>query len=157
MTIKAKLIVNEAVSRSAENPNVGPRRYLGEIQNKVDETNANIAYALPSLQATRQAIVRARNKKNPTPKLELFPNDLKYTADQGLFLRFGGWISEEEQTLGLIFFSENRLMMMNNSTTWFADGTFKTAPSLFSRVKQVNNFEILIASYSHSIKTLFLS
>ena len=30
MTIKAKLIVNEAVSRSAENPNVGPRRYLGK-------------------------------------------------------------------------------------------------------------------------------
>ena len=68
MTIKAKLIVNEAVSRGAENPNVGPRRYLGEIQNKVDETNANLAYALPSLLAPRQAIVRARNKKNPTPK-----------------------------------------------------------------------------------------
>jgi len=39
MTIQAKLIINEAVNRSAESPNVGPRRYLGEIQNKVDETN----------------------------------------------------------------------------------------------------------------------
>ena len=42
MTIKAKLIVNEAVSHSAENPNVGPKRYLGEIQNKVDETNTTL-------------------------------------------------------------------------------------------------------------------
>ena len=27
---------------SAENPNNGPERFLGEIQNKVDKTNANI-------------------------------------------------------------------------------------------------------------------
>ena len=39
MTIKAKMIVNEAVSHCTENLNVGPRRYLWEIQNKVDETN----------------------------------------------------------------------------------------------------------------------
>ena len=38
--IKAKMSVNEAVSRSAhENPNVGPRRLRREIQHKVDETN----------------------------------------------------------------------------------------------------------------------
>ena len=37
MTIKAKLIVNEAESRSAENPNVEYRRYLGDVQNKVDK------------------------------------------------------------------------------------------------------------------------
>ena len=166
MIIKTKLIVNEAVSRSAENPNVGPRRYLGEIQNKVDETNANIAYVLPSLQATKQAIFRARKKNNPTPKkpntldevLEQFPKDLKFTSDQGLFLRFGGWISEEEQTLGLIFFSENGLMMMKNSKTWFADGTFKTAPSLFAQVKQINNLEMLIAPLgSQHSDQIFLS
>ena len=77
MKIKAKLIVNEAVSHSAENPNVGPKRYLGEIQNKFDKNNTNIAYALPSLQATRQAIVRAWNKKiplqrHPTPWMKFW-------------------------------------------------------------------------------------
>ena len=94
MKINAKLNDNEAVSRSAENPNVGHRWYL-----KRNETNANIASVLPSLQATMQAIVCARSKKNPTSKtpnsldevLELFPKDLKYTFNQGLFLCFGGW------------------------------------------------------------------
>jgi len=43
-----------------------------------------MVFALPSLKASWQAIVRARNKKNLTPKtsnflnevLELFPNDI---------------------------------------------------------------------------------
>lgn len=33
---------------SAENPKNGPKRFLGEIQNKVDKTNPSIAYALSS-------------------------------------------------------------------------------------------------------------
>ena len=49
-------------------------------------------------------------------------------------------------------------MMMKNSKTWFADGTFKTAPSLFAQVKQINNLEMLIAPLgSEHLDQIFLS
>ncbi|KAK9731441.1 hypothetical protein QE152_g13671 [Popillia japonica] len=80
-------------------------------------------------------------------KSKKFPEDYKRTTDGELFLLFDS--GPEEQRI-LLFSTQRNLSFMEQCGHWFADGTFKSAPPLFSQIYTIHGVR-----YSNVIPTVF--
>ncbi|KAK9707759.1 hypothetical protein QE152_g27644 [Popillia japonica] len=98
---------------------------------------------LPSVSSLKKTVQRVRNElrgapANPRNLIELvLPENYKRTTDGELFLLFDS--GPEEQRI-LLFSTQRNLSFMEQCDHWYADGTFKSAPPLFSQIHIYNSW-----------------
>ncbi|KAG8230475.1 hypothetical protein J437_LFUL013586, partial [Ladona fulva] len=111
------------------------------VINKLKCRNINISEAcqisLPTYDALRKLVRRKRNRIHYTPanpiNLEtLIIPDCYKDYDVNLTLQENFLIADSGPKINRIL--EKNLELLRDSRAWFADGTFKIAPSLFSQV-----------------------
>ena len=105
---------------------------MGEF---VQTVNEGIATKLPKLDSLKRTIQRQRIQTAPVKPTTLeqliIPEEFMRTSKAELFLLHDS--GPEIQRI-LIFATQKNLDMMHFSRVWLADGTFKTAPLLFTQV-----------------------
>ena len=77
--------------------------------------------------------------KNPKSLDELISVPVKFakTVDSLPFLRFSGWLDEDQSEYMLLFISDYGKQMLSQSPVWGCDGTFATCPAPFSQCFQL--------------------
>ena len=96
---------------------------------------------LPSVSLMKRTLQRARQQvdqppPNPTSLTELeFPEKYTKTIDEHPFLLYDSGPSNDRI---LLFTTQRNLDLMAQSDHWFADGTFKSAPQLFTQVYTIH-------------------
>lgn len=105
----------------------------------IAEATANVSTAvtgkLPSISTIKRSVQRARQRENgflPTPpsltQLEI-PEQFRFTVKGERFLLFDSGPSDDRI---FIFSTTRNLELLAAEKHWYSDGTFKTAPPLFS-------------------------
>ncbi|KAB0802861.1 hypothetical protein PPYR_05047 [Photinus pyralis] len=97
--------------------------------------------SLPQLGALKKTVRRKRNEVNAAPPAPLnlqtlqIPDEFKmYAFDNGIEENFLLYDSGPEEMRILIFGRRQNLHILRSSDTFYGDGTFKTAPHLFSQI-----------------------
>ena len=99
------------------------------------------AASLPTERALKRQIQRTRNRNGRVPPLPAsledlnIPDDYKTFDDGELFLLHDSGPGSQRI---LIFSTHENLMLLSESQHWFADGTFKVAPSLFHQLYTIH-------------------
>lgn len=136
--VGAKKIVAKLKKTAVKNPSMLPSQILKDVN--ILNVPEEIAAYLPSTHNIKQTMLREKAKKLPSnPRtiedLELIPRVFSVTKDTGEFFLLYDSCSDEdyldENGRILIFATESNLRMLFKSDVWFADGTFKSAPSIF--------------------------
>lgn len=100
-----------------------------------------VAGRLPCMASIKKTIRQVRAKENPGPAIPLLRRDITVpgiytqTENQEQFLLFD---SGPEDNRILIFSTRRNLQLLARSDHWYADGTFKTAPPLFSQLYTIH-------------------
>jgi hypothetical protein len=140
---QASIVVSEYVAHAAGNSLVPPRRVRGDILGALESSTApDTVHAVPKANTIAMQISRARKKINQFPALpdtladlQVIPDEFAKTSSGGQFLIMNEWMDEKRQDKrSLIFMSEVGKFILSASSEWFLDGTFSTAPKLFTQV-----------------------
>ena len=100
-----------------------------------------VAGQLPTPQNLKRNIRNARNvvaqaPANPVSLLELsIPSKYRITHSNEPFLLFD---SDDGSDRIIIFSTLRNLQLLSNTSNWYADGTFKTAPPLFNQLYSIH-------------------
>ena len=126
--------VKVGMKRKARDSQDSSHHIVGEGLETVTE---GTAAKLPKLDSLKRTIQRQRVRQQAAPvqpaTLEqlTLPEEYKQTSKGEQFLLYdSGPVSQRI----LIFGTQRNLEMLQLSSVWLADGTFKTAPSLFTQV-----------------------
>jgi hypothetical protein len=93
-----------------------------------------------------QALYREKRKKlgytgavpkSPALIMETLPEKFKKTADGSPFLRYMGYVEDDESKLLMLFISEHGKRTLEKSSELYCDGTFHTTPTPFYQVRTV--------------------
>ena len=130
--------VKVGMKRKARDTQDSSHQIVGETLQTVSEgTSAK----LPKLDSLKRTIQRQRVRLQAAPvqptSLEqlTLPEEYKRTSKGEQFLLYDS--GPETQRI-LIFGTQRNLEMLEQSTVWMADGTFKTAPALFTQVYAIH-------------------
>lgn len=102
---------------------------------------AGVVGAMPSVSSIKNTLrrIRKRNDCVPTDPKSLFdldiPEQFKKTKNGAQFLLHDSGPSNNRI---IIFSTHDNLDIMDNYSDWFADGTFKTSPLIFSQVYTIH-------------------
>ena len=131
------------MKRSASLTQVGTHTIL---TNSISEYDQGSAVKLPKLNSLKQTVRRARKRAANVPPepnslncLELPPYYCKTDKGQRFLLYDSGVDSGNLRIL--IFGTESNLEILNTSSVWLADGTFKTVPSLFYQLYVIHGLK----------------
>ena len=143
---KATAVVLEAklVERAVQNPSVKPRILFSDLVSTPGLHRSEVL-ALSGQEHLAKRIHRERSKFHvsaglPEPKNflqlhELMPEDYKVTSSGSKLLSYIGFAEEETQSLGfMVFCSDFGRDLLNRSTHWISDGTFKLPNGIFEQV-----------------------
>jgi hypothetical protein len=103
------------------------------IQEEIQKTQIFDAPYVPSTSAIKMTINRARTQEHP--KLPSHFKELEIPDIHKNFL-LAHYTSEGECIL--LFGTDENIQLLNQSTFWIADGTFKTCPKLFYQIYTVH-------------------
>ena len=133
-------------------------RIVGESLQTISE---GVAAELPKLDSLKRSIQRQRVRHLAAPvqpatleHLNL-PEEYQKTSKGEQFLLYDS--GSDTQRI-LIFGTERNLEMLKLSRIWLADGTFKTAPSLFTQVYVIHALRggPNLMKYGHLLPSLFV-
>lgn len=133
--VEALKRVAQIKTDSVEFPDAPPVQISSRIQGVSD----SVAAFLPGPLSIRKIIQRERLQKMPTnptvmAHLEKIPEEFRTTITGAMFLIYDSFDDRNYNlTCGriLIFSTIENLKRLMRSVTWYVDGTFKTAPSIF--------------------------
>jgi len=140
---QVKQVVKEYINHASNNSMVPPRRVYADVLHALESSNApDTADFLPGMNTFNSQLRRVRIDATGQPciphsyeELAELPEDFKKTANGNPFLVFNDWVSEDDPTKkAMVFLTDNGKNMLTNSKEWYLDGTFSTAPELFSQV-----------------------
>jgi hypothetical protein len=103
-----------------------------------------VAGQLPTVSTLKRTIRRSRQKAtralpNPTSLHDLqIPMEFTHMAGGERFLQFDSGPGNDRI---LLFCTQKGLQLLQSSDNWFADGTFKTSPSLFVQLYTVHGIQ----------------
>ena len=115
--------------------------------------SSSVSAKLPSVPAMKKRMQRARQQQsiplaNPNSLSELqFPEEYTQTCSGSPFLLFDSGPSNNRI---LLFSTQRNLELMDHCDHWYADGTFKAAPPLFTQI-----YTIHAVKYNSTIPTVF--
>lgn len=111
------------------------------IQNALEEVPSTSACSLPNKNAMRQIVYRTRKATTPKEPSTLeqikVPEEYKTVNDEPFLARDTRY-GENNQNRLLIFCTKTNLTIMNRSLIWLMDGTFRTAPGLFTQLYSIH-------------------
>ena len=170
--IKTIQAVAKALNVAKEQPTLQPRVVFGDITNNLDKEDTVLGVSKSALSRQIQR-VRAKESKNPvSPKsfkdtITLMTEEIKKLTNGEMFLLYAGPVRDmdpdvpsgswddswpEIEPCLLVFMSPFGKELLSTSANWFADGTFKTAPSPFSQIfttmGELESGKVLPAVYS---------
>lgn len=115
------------------------------IANVIAEAHADVAAILPKKDSLKKTIRRARRDEEapalPRNIQELvIPRVFSEIVIDGQVQQFLMYDSEDQLMSGrmLIFSTRSNLHLLAQSQEWFADGTFRTAPAMFTQVYTIH-------------------
>ena len=114
------------------------------ISAATDSLTPSEACTLPSVQALRKTVQRAKSKSHNAPAspnnladLEI-PEQYAKTSSGAPFLVHDSGSPENGPERILIYASAEGIRMLRESEKWYADGTFKTVPRLFTQLYTIH-------------------
>ena len=131
--------VKEKVLKAAETTHDPPRRIL---QDAVAGLPDELAAKIGSGAKLKRSVSRRRRAMGnyPPPPLSaasiVIPESLRYTFTGDNFILHDSGISDEDRVI--IFGTNESLTWLRDNRHWLADGTFKTAPSVFLQIFTVH-------------------
>lgn len=99
---------------------------------------------LPSVQSMKRTVTNVRRKENAGPAVPrslrdiVLPVEYKQTFAGATFLAYDSGPADDRI---LIFATERNLQLLGRSKHWYADGTFKTVPSLFEQLYTIHGLK----------------
>lgn len=134
---KAAKAKNELKRRVREKPNTDPATITQQIFGNADEETLSALPKENSLKRTAQRTRREGQPELPTSLDDLVEIPERYRQVQG-----ENWLLHDNgpnaQHRLIVFARPHTLRLMSSSTTWFGDGTFKTAPSLVRQIYTIH-------------------
>ncbi|XP_057329041.1 uncharacterized protein LOC130669908 [Microplitis mediator] len=105
-----------------------------------------VAANLPKLMSLSRSVQRARNNNstndhaiNPLTRGELvLEDDWKYTHNGDLFLLHD---SGSDKKRIVVFTTQKSLNFLTSCSQWLSDGTFRTAPAIFTRIYVIHGLK----------------
>lgn len=144
----ARNLVNEAKKKAVETV-LTTKNIVADICANV--THNAVSTVLPTPNNLTQTICRERrinnaHPRNPTNLVELqIPNNYLTTTKGENFLLFDSGPAEKRL---IIFATKSNLEFLRRCDEWYADGTFKTAPPLFTHIYTIHgNYSIFFYFY----------
>ena len=140
--IEAKIIVENIKNRALltqDNPSV-----------IVADTSSSVApvvfSALPQISYLKRTVQRTRQKNNLAPlnpqnleQLHQLPDEYKLTSNGKPFLMFDSFdLFGSTNDRIIIYCTPDSLNLMSESDHWFADGTFKSSPLIFTQIYTIH-------------------
>lgn len=131
-----------AIQTAVENVAMPPRVILGDVTNKLSRNGQSLP---KSGNAFIQTLQRARVKAGGHPEvprtfdevIPMIPEAMKMTGAGDRFLRFADRVDPNLEPTMLMFMSPFGRELLNSSSKFFADGTFKTCPPPFAQVSNI--------------------
>lgn len=113
----------------------------------------SVAGQLPSVASLKRTIQRVRQTELSAPSNPVnfnfnIPEKFKFTTDGELFLQYDSGSSDSKRIL--ILATNRNFELMENSEHWFCDGTFSSAPSIFSQLYTIHGIH-----YSNVIPSVY--
>ncbi|KAE9528681.1 hypothetical protein AGLY_012256, partial [Aphis glycines] len=102
------------------------------ISEAFSQSSMTVAARLPSTVALSRTIQRSRNRNNVPPPNPVTIDSLVIPSEYTLTL------SDLPFLLILIFTTNKNLNVLNDSEMWFADGTFKSVPNIFTQLYTIH-------------------
>lgn len=135
-----------ALKRAAENePVAGPSQI---IQRELEGVPSGVLPFLPLRESLKRNMNKRRQKKfliNPKSlaDLQALPQEVRVTTTGEQFLIFDSYDdhdSDDEDDFDriIVFSSKSHLKLLSRSATWYIDGTFGTAPNIFTQIVTVH-------------------
>ena len=129
------LRIRDNLRNRAQNTQEAPRQVL---LNGLAGINDAVAAHMPNLETVRRDIRRQRQRAGnplavPASRDDVpnpIPNEYTVTNNNAPFLV---WDSGDNDRI-LIFATEEKLRLLQNTEHWFADGTFDTVPNIYSQL-----------------------
>lgn len=122
-------------------PALKPRAAFVTLANRVLGGGGSLGLYKSTAMARMMQRDRSNNKECPkAPQtfeelVTMMPDRFKLTSDGKPFLKYAGPVSTKAGSPSmLLFMSSHGRARLEGSRTWFADGTFKTAPQGFQQV-----------------------
>ncbi|XP_050054122.1 uncharacterized protein LOC126549329 [Aphis gossypii] len=129
-------IANSILKDTARSTTNKPSQIIQSTQSNVSE---NIKPYLPSYEAQRKKIKRARITHHHTEPNSIddlnIPDNLKKTLSDQIFLIKESVIGEDKI---LVFSTVNNVQKLSQSMFWIVDGTFKTVPTIFTQLYTIH-------------------
>ncbi|PSN31746.1 hypothetical protein C0J52_24469 [Blattella germanica] len=134
------------LKRSADNePTAAPAHI---IQRELERVPSEVLPHLPLRESLKRTINRRRQQHLPAnPKaiaeLRAIPNEFRVTRSGESFLMYDTYDDhdsedEDEYDRIIVYASKNHIRKLHRSTIWYIDGTFKTAPDIFTQIVTVH-------------------
>ncbi|PSN44355.1 hypothetical protein C0J52_19615 [Blattella germanica] len=126
---------------ATEHPEITPSQIL---RNELRSVPSGVFSQVPEREHLKRSIRRERTRyqlPDPTSIDELgeIPERYKRTQNGENFLIYDNFNEEEDTQRVIVFGTKKNLELLLKSVCWFADGTFKCAPKLFTQI-----FSILV-------------
>jgi len=148
--------LTEEMKKSALTTQHNPRKIISDIvitasSDVIQRSRTSVPNLKRIIQRTRQ-----RNQHSPPNSLTLkdlgeIPDIYKQTNNGSKFLLFDNYeINGPTKNRILTFCTREELELMSESEHWFADGTFKSAPSIFTQISTIH-----VMKYSTVIPVVF--
>ena len=132
------IALKAGVKRKARDTNDTTHHIIGD---SLDTATESTVIKLPKLDSLKRTIIRERQTIDAAPvqpeSLDelVIPSEYQMTAKGENFLLYDSGPNTQRM---IIFGTQRNVEMLNASHIWLADGTFKTAPSLFSQVYTIH-------------------
>ena len=129
------------VKDKAENTKDTPHVIISTVASQVSQA---VAAALPSTNSMKRSVRRVRQKENIGLVVPLHRKDLVFAEDQtktnngDKFLMFDSGPVDNRM---LIFSTDRNLQFLSTCSNLYADGTFKTVPSLFEQLYTIHGLK----------------
>ena len=136
---EAKAIEKSVIRTAAENTAISSRSALGDITNMMVASPSTSENFMTSKETIARQIRRERAKSQSRPvvpkdydDLLSIPMKFQRTADNSTFLRKSQFVGSDEFLM--LFCSDTGKHILASYPDWAMDGTFSTAPDLFTQV-----------------------
>lgn len=132
------LFVREKIKSKAINTQETAQQIITQTVQSISE---GASTQLPPVRHVRRAIRRykqAASVPHPIPSNltgMVIPSEYKMTADGEDFLLYDSGLSDQRM---LVFSTAKNIRLLENSTDWFGDGTFKVVPELFYQLYTIH-------------------
>ena len=138
---RVKQLEDELVNNAARNPTLPTRQVMADLSNQLNTESMEASTSMSTTQSLKMRIFRARSKledKLPNKADDLMNLSEKYRKlDSGADFLIGNEDLGDGQVL-LVFMSDFGKRVLEKSSVWMSDGTFKCVPPQFAQLYVVH-------------------